>query len=61
VVIRLNKDPEAPQGYAEQFEEVEARGSFTDAWNMPYESGLTIYVCRHPKQPFGQTWVKRKH
>lgn len=61
VVVRLNRDPEAPQWYAEQFEEVEARGSFTNAWNMPYESGLTIYVCRRPRVPFGETWEKRKH
>jgi hypothetical protein len=61
VVIRLNKNPEAAQWYAEQFEEVDARGSFSNPWNMPYESGLTIYVCRRPKVRFGQTWAKRKH
>jgi hypothetical protein len=61
VVIRLSNAPEAAQYWAEQFEEIEARGSFSHPLNMPYESNLTIYVCRRPRVPFGESWGKRKH
>jgi hypothetical protein len=61
VVIRLSKEPDAPQWLAEQYAEVEPRSTFSNAWNMPYERGLVLYVCRHPRVPLGAAWPKRKH
>jgi hypothetical protein len=61
VEVRLGREDDAAYWRREVYAEVEARGRFDDEWVMPYENHLTIYVCRHPRQPLGERWPKAKH
>jgi hypothetical protein len=53
---------EHSEGLAKRvFNDVRAAGRITDANAMPYESNLTIWLCRSPKIPLRQIWPKVKH
>ncbi len=57
VIIVLGGDLESTQ---REFERVDVAGEVTCAYCMPYESNLTIYVCRGLKRPLKELWPRLK-
>jgi hypothetical protein len=43
------------------FERVEAAGTTYARWAMPYENGLTIWICRNLKGSFAPAWRSGKN
>ena len=58
VVIRLNGSREA---LLESYNEVTQTGVFQDAYCMPYENNMSIYVCRGRRTPLKDDWPKFMH
>ena len=58
VVIALG--PPAAK-FTDYFESVEIAGRIENAYAMPSETGLTVYVLRRPKQPLATLWSGLKH
>jgi hypothetical protein len=40
----------------QSFSDVQPFETITPAYALPEESGLTIYICRQPRQPFSPSW-----
>jgi hypothetical protein len=49
------------EDHRQAFESVEAAGTHSHPFAMPYESPLTIYVCRRPKRPLEEIWPRVRH
>jgi hypothetical protein len=49
------------RGAKRLYEDVTPAGRIVDAYAMPYESDLTIWLCRRPKQPLSEAWPQVKH
>jgi hypothetical protein len=43
------------------YRSVRKAATFTDAYAMPYESDLPIYICRGITRPIADLWPKAKH
>jgi hypothetical protein len=43
------------------FDSIEVAGQIANAYAMPYESGLDVYVLRKPKWPLATRWPRLKH
>ena len=43
------------------FGDVRAVGRTDDAYAMPFENGLTIWVLRHPQKPLAEVWDSLRH
>ncbi len=43
------------------YEEVEAAGRIHHEYAMPYESGLTVWICREPKLTIAEVWPQIKN
>jgi hypothetical protein len=50
-----------PEDHQQSFESVEAAGTHAHPLAMPYESPLTIYVCRRLKRPIEEIWPRVRH
>ena len=59
VVLLVSKRPR--EALLERFESVEPMGEIGVAYAMPYERGLTLYLCRNSKQPLAELWPSLKH
>jgi len=42
------------------FDEVTPAASVSPRYALPEESGLTLFLCRRPKQRLGQVWPNLK-
>jgi Dolichyl-phosphate-mannose-protein mannosyltransferase len=49
------------EGARRYYEEVTAAGRILNPYAMPYETNLTIWVCRRPRQPIRDFWPQLKH
>ncbi len=58
VVLLLRRDPAELR---QRFQSVEALGEIGVPYAMPYERGLTLYLCRDSKQPLAALWPALKH
>ena len=58
VVIRFGGQRE---NLLKAYASVEAAGIVENPWAMPYESGLTIWICRGRKPPLDQAWASFKN
>jgi len=43
------------------YDDVRAVGRIDNAYAMPYETGLTIWVLRQPRAPLAEIWSALKH
>ena len=58
VAITLGRDA---AGYGRYYGDVRAAGRVDAPYAMPYETGLTIWVLRHPRAPLADLWSALKH
>ncbi|THD46030.1 MAG: glycosyltransferase family 39 protein [Bradyrhizobium sp.] len=58
VVIALAHDSSR---FADAYKDIRAAGRIENAYAMPYESGLTIWVLREPSASLTDMWDKLKH
>ncbi len=47
--------------FARFYDDVRAVGRVDNAYAMPYETGLTIWVLRQPRAPLAEIWSDLKH
>ena len=59
IVLLVSKRPR--EALLERFESVEAVGEIGVPYAMPYERGLTLYLCRNSKLPLAEAWPRLKH
>jgi len=59
VVLLVSKRPR--EALLEPFQSVEPVGEIGVPYAMPYERGLTLYLCRDSKQPLADLWPALKH
>jgi Dolichyl-phosphate-mannose-protein mannosyltransferase len=59
VVFRLTGA--SPEQMLEGYGEVQAVGRLDNPYAMPYENGLTLYLCRNRKQALTDGWAELKH
>ncbi|MBV9152188.1 MAG: glycosyltransferase family 39 protein, partial [Alphaproteobacteria bacterium] len=57
VVIRLGGEREQ---LLKAYDTVEAAGRFENPWAMPYETGLTLWICRGLHPPLDVRWASLK-
>ena len=58
VLIVIGGSESGPRRY---FDDVRAAGRIVEPYAMPFETNLTIWVCRQPKVPLRQVWSKLKY
>jgi 4-amino-4-deoxy-L-arabinose transferase-like glycosyltransferase len=58
VVITLGRDA---AGYSRFYNDARPVGRIDNAYAMPYETGLTIWVLRRPRAPLAEIWSALKH
>jgi len=58
VVLRVGRRRE---DLLQSYGSVEAVGRIDNAYAMPYETGLTLWLCRDRKAPFEADWAAFKH
>jgi hypothetical protein len=46
---------------ASNYDDVRAVGRIDNAYAMPYETGLAIWVLRQPRAPLAEIWSALKH
>ncbi len=51
----------SPADLQESFAEVTAAAVIVSPYAMPYETNLTVYICRNLKKPVKQAWQEGKH
>jgi hypothetical protein len=52
---------DAREDHLDSFEDVTAAAVHRHAWAMPYESDLTLFVCRRPRRPVAELFAATKH
>ena len=57
VVLRLGCERER---LLKSYETVEPAGTTDNPWAMPYETGLTLWICRHRHPPLDSDWASFK-
>lgn len=57
VVLRLGGERER---LLKSYETVEPAGTTDNPWAMPYETGLTLWICRHRHPPLDSDWASFK-
>jgi len=57
VLITIGGNPDT---WRKIFGDVRAAGQIVSPYAMPYETNVTIWVCRQPKIPLGNIWPKFK-
>jgi hypothetical protein len=48
-------------GFERAYGDVRAVGRIDNAYAMPYETGLTIWILRQPRAPLAEIWSALKH
>jgi Dolichyl-phosphate-mannose-protein mannosyltransferase len=59
VVLLLSKAPR--EMLLTHFETAEPLARLDNAYAMPFETGLTLWLCRHSKVPLAEAWPALKH